>query len=598
MSLQPSLPVASPEQNHANGQAAGTNGAAVTQATRLPKARTRRRGSRFLLPALAVVILGAVLAVWLIWFRVPTARTDLAIGPVQKKFLQLKIVERGALEARENRDIKCEVKTGSRGAPKIKWVVENGTYVNGAMMAWCGIVLVPGDPLVEIDDSYLQEQATTQKIARDKAEADWIAAKELYPLKKSAIALAIQNKQKWVNGDFPQQKHDLQGQIQTSESNLLQEEDRMAWVSRMVKKTYMTVSQEEAERALLMGNKLDLQKKQEQLDVLMKHTDPTTRQTMDNAILDAKVQERTAFFDEKTKKAVFTQQDALYKDLVNQIAQCKVTAPNSGIVVYFVPETTRMGSGANQSTIAQGEPVQFGQKMMSIPDLSHMLVNVRIHEAFINNMKTDLKCTIRVEAVSDKTLTGRIKMVANVASQQDWMSPDVKVYQAMVEITGVEGMKELKPGLSAEELEKVQMEEIRSLKLKPGLSAVCTIFTKKETVDEEGKPTAVPAIPIQAVVSPLEKGGKPSVFVKTPTGPVARDIKLGMDDGTFVEVKEGLKEGEDIILNPRTLLGDKGKKGAKGDEKKPGANNGGPEGGGKGKGNPGGPGSTPTLERK
>ncbi len=595
MSLQPNVPAAPPESS-ALSHAASPNGSALPQTQRLPRAKQGRRPTRFLLPAGGLGLLVIALIVWLVWFRSAAARTDLSFGEVKKKFLQLKIVERGALEARENRDIKCEVKTGSRGAPKIKWVVENGTYVNGAVMAWCGIVLVPGDPLVEIDDSYLQEQATNQKIVRDKAEADYTAAKELYPLKKSAIALAMQNKDKWIKGDFPQQLHDFEGQIQTSESNLLQEEDRMAWVSRMVKKTYMTVSQEEAERALLMGNKLDLQKKQEAKKVLTDYTDPTTRQNLENAILDAKVQERTAYFDELTKKAIFDQQDAQYKDLINQIAQCKVMAPNSGIVVYAVPEQTQRGSGSNQSIIAQGEPVQFGQKMLSIPDLSHMLVNVRIHEAFINNMKTDLKCTIRVEAVSDRALIGRVKMVANVASPPDWMSPDVKVYQGMVEITGLEGYKEQHPGLSADELDKAQMEEIKKLKLKPGLSAVCTIYTKKETTDEEGRPIAVPAIPIQAVVSPLEKGGKPSVYVQTAKGPVSREIKVGMDDGTFVEVKEGLTEGEEIVLNPRTLLGDKDKKGAKDADKKS-SEPGRPEGG-KGKGGAGGPGGTPTLERK
>src|SRR4029077_7153578 len=106
-----------------------------------------------------------------------------------------------------------------------------------------------------------------------------------------------------------------------------------------------------------------------------------------NKILNAKVEERTAYSDMLTKRAEFDQQESLYKDLLEQIAQCKVNAPVSGTCVYAVPEQTMRGSGSNQSIIAQGEPVQYGQKMMSIPDLSRMLVNVRIHEAFINNME-------------------------------------------------------------------------------------------------------------------------------------------------------------------------------------------------------------------
>ena len=75
-----------------------------------------------------LVVIGA--AVWAIWFRSPAARTDLSVAKVEYKDLQLKIVERGTLEARENRDIKCEVKTGSRSF-KIKWLVDNGGMSKG-----------------------------------------------------------------------------------------------------------------------------------------------------------------------------------------------------------------------------------------------------------------------------------------------------------------------------------------------------------------------------------------------------------------------------------------------------------------------------------
>ncbi|MFL5340134.1 MAG: efflux RND transporter periplasmic adaptor subunit, partial [Gemmataceae bacterium] len=237
----------------------------------------------------------------------------------------------------------------------------------------------------------------------------------------------------------------------------------------------------------------------------------------------------------------------------------------SGIVVYAVPEQTRMGSGATQSIIAQGEPVQYGQKMLSIPDLSHMLVNVRIHEAFINNMRDGLPSTVRVDAASSKLLKAHVKSVANVASPQDWMSPDVKVYQAYVQID----------------------ESVQELKLKPGLSAVCTIFT-------ETRAEHVLAVPVQSVVSPLEKGGKPRCYVQTAHGPEARDVELGMTDEKSVEIKSGLSEGDEVVLNPRVLVDAKERKGGKEDEKivPVGAGSkakgmGGP--GGKGKGSPGGP---------
>ncbi|CAN5204438.1 macrolide transporter subunit MacA [soil metagenome] len=535
MTLQTSEPAASLPTGTlgaANGSAVhaapeSENGTSpLPGATHVPKSKRGNRSARWILPVLLLVFVGSAAGAYVFWFRGPVSRTDLVKVPVEYRDLQLKIVERGGLEAKENHDIKCEVKTGSRGSPKIKWVVDNGALVK------------KGDLLVDIDDSYLQEQAQAKKIENDKAEAEKSAAEELYPVKKITIALAEQNLEKWIKGDFPQQLHDLEGQVQIAESTLLQQKDRASWASRMVKKGYMTVSQEESERANERGDELNLQKLQEQKNVLSKFTDPVQRQTLQNAIKQAKVDERTAYSDMESKRAIFNQQAALYKDLLEQIAQCKVYAQNTGIVVYAIPEQTMRGSGSNQSIIAQGEPVQFGQKMLSIPDLSLMMVNLRIHEAFINHMKDGLPATVRVEAVPGKALKAHVKSVAQIASPPDWMSPDVKVYQAYVQID----------------------EPVEHLKLKPGLSATCTIFT-------DTKAEHVLSIPIQAVLNPMERGAKPRCFVSTVEGPVSREIELGMSDDRSVEIKSGLQEGELVILNPRGLLSDKEKRGSKEDEK-------------------------------
>ncbi len=105
------------------------------------------------------------------------------------------------------------------------------------------------------------------------------------------------------------------------------------------------------------------------------------------------------------------------------------------------------------------------------------------------------------------------------------------------------------------------------------------------------------AVPVDAVLSPLERGGKPRCFVLTANGPEAREVELGMKDEVNFEVKSGLNEGEKVILNPRTLLSDKEKKGTKQDEKivPTGGKPGGPgrQGGDRG-GSPGAPTGGPT----
>ena len=90
----------------------------------------------------------------------------------------------------------------------------------------------------------------------------------------------------------------------------------------------------------------------------------------------------------------------------------------------------------------QGESVNEGQKMMQIPDLDKMLVNVRVPEAFVRHLHSAIPgdkasrqpATVKVDAFPAELLKGHVKMVDTMASQQDWFASDVKVYKTLVAI--------------------------------------------------------------------------------------------------------------------------------------------------------------------
>jgi multidrug resistance efflux pump len=594
MTLPSSNPGVSSE-NPVTTSAENPNGEPLPHASHLPRARRGKKPLRFLIPGAAALVVILAVVAWLVFFRGPQVRADLVLASVEERNIQLKVTERGALESAEPNDVKCDVKAGSRGAPKILWITENGVTVRGpmhddnllstsslgALTAPLGLAplvtasaLYPGrtdrppDLLVSIDDSYLKEQEADQKIKRDKAEATKIAAEEDHPRKKEAIEVAKAKLEQWIKGDFPQKDYDFDSQGQKADSDVLQQSDRTAWAERMVKKGYMTASQLEAEQANLTSLELKAKLLKIQRATLNNYEDKVNRKTLTEAIQQAESNEKSAKAAMLEAQATFKQEKLKHEDLLEQIKQCKIyaTIDKPRIVVYAVPEATRWGAGANQSIIAQGEPVQYGQKILSLPDLSHMVVNVRIHEAFINHVRKGLPATVRVDAQANRLLQGKVKYVANVASPQDFLSPDVKVYQAYVEIK----------------------ESLEGLDLKPGLSAVCTIYTSTKSEN-------VLAIPVQAVVNPVEKGGSPRCYVQTPQGPELREIKLGMTDDKYVEVKDGLEKGDQVVLNPRVLMNDK-KKGSKESEKivptdgPPGGGRGGPPGAGQGGGRGGYPG--------
>ena len=93
--------------------------------------------------------------------------------------------------------------------------------------------------------------------------------------------------------------------------------------------------------------------------------------------------------DRMAKDSIYKQELTRVEEIEAEIAKCLVLAPQDGLVVYYVSDQARSGGGSQQSIVAQGEPVREGQKMMQIPDLSQMVVNVRVHEAMVSNLRNE-----------------------------------------------------------------------------------------------------------------------------------------------------------------------------------------------------------------
>src|SRR5262249_21385015 len=129
---------------------------------------------------------------------------------------------------------------------------------------------------------------------------------------------------------------------------------------------------------------------------------------VDRVRKQAKAKEVTADADRKSKRSVYEQERTRMIENQEEIRKCTIYAPQDGLVVYFMPEQARFGSGSQQSTIAQGEPVREGQKLMRIPNLTKMVVNTRVHEAMISKVRGEVwRKTGFGEAVQASLTIGR-----------------------------------------------------------------------------------------------------------------------------------------------------------------------------------------------
>ena len=201
------------------------------------------------------------------------------------------------------------------------------------------------------------------------------------------------------------------------------------------------------------------------------------------------------------------------KDLNEQLDKCTLLAKKTGLVVYGSGRGDMVYYG-NEEQIREGASVRERQAIITIPDMTRMAVNVKIHESYIKKVKKGLKARITVDAFPDETLTGEITKVGVLPdSQNRWMSPDLKVYLTTITIDGTHDW------------------------VKPGMSAKVEIMVNK--LED------VVYIPVQAV-SPDD--GKQICYVAGGFKPERREVEIGEFTDEFIQVKSGVKEGERVLL--------------------------------------------------
>jgi hypothetical protein len=149
-----------------------------------------------------------------------------------------------------------------------------------------------------------------------------------------------------------------------------------------------------------------------------------------------------------------------------------------------------------------------------------MIVATRVHEADRHQVKEGMTCYVKVPAVPGKRFKGAISKIATFADSSDrWLNPNLKEHAA--EILLDETDAPVSPGDSAEI--DVQIAEIPD----------------------------VLAVPVQSVYA---RGEKRFVFVDRAGGAQAIEVKLGKSNTTLVEIRDGLKVGDRVVMSVATEL--------------------------------------------
>jgi HlyD family secretion protein len=472
------------------------------------------------------------------------AQLDLVYYTVQRGDLPITVTERGNLESQQNVEVLCEVdeipRAGVYGT-QIVWIIPNGTSVKA------------GELLVELDSAPHQERLDQQILETDRARASQIQAQARHENQLTQndttladaeldVQLAQLEVEMFTDEESGTRKlevdaierliDDVNNEIRSAQANLALRENERRGIDILFKLGYAGKSERDriyydfllaegkfatqvnrlktqlATLTKLQTYDLNMQslKLQGKLETARRKLEQTKRNN------EALLAQSQATLD-AANQALAKEEERLqrYRD---QLTKCRIHAPQDGMVAYAVSSNRY-----SREDIREGVAVRQRQRLLSLPNLSKMQVRTAVHESVVDQIRPGLPTTVRLDAFADRTYRGSVKSVAVLPDPGGYLSSDTKVYETVVTVD--------------EDVDQ----------LKPGMTAVVDIHVDR-LVD-------VFSIPVQAVVQ-IQK--QVWCYVDQQGTPVRVPLKLGRSNEKFVEIVEGLAEGQRVVLNPMAIF--------------------------------------------
>jgi len=441
-----------------------------------------------------IAITGAAIVAGTPGLRGPLARAfaatpqEIVTYPVRPATLTVTVNEKGSLESAKNEDVQNEVE----GTTSIIFILPEGTRVK------------KGDKVCELDSATLKDTHKNQMITTAQAEASYQQAR----LTREVAEVAVKE---YEEGTYKQDLETILGEIALAESDVTRSRDRLDWSTKMHLKGYVSEAQKLADKSSLQKAEFSLEQAQTKKAVLLKYT-------RDKTLLELRSDVKKAESDELAKKSTWSLEKDKEDKLVRQIKNCLLLAPGDGLVVY-ANDPNRFG-GQNSVQIEEGAQVRERQKIFSLPDITQMRVNTKVHESMVDRVTKGLRARVRVDAFAQDELTGTVQSVAPLPDANSFFGSDIKVYTTQVAIEN--GPTGLRPGMTA------QVEIL--------ISQLPNVL----------------AVPVQAI---LEFKNKDYLYVRNPVGGFdRREVTLGISNDKLVEIKKGIQANEEVAMTPTLLL--------------------------------------------
>lgn len=452
--------------------------------------RPTRNSARLILVICTVGALGGLGLGWVAGQKRKPPGARYRITGVRRANLFPTVIASGRVESSKRTVIRCELENWGVGARGGR--VAMGGASTLIRVVPDGTIVKRGDVLALLDSSEYDELLRLQRIYTERSKADRLRAQ----LDLEIAQLAVR---KFREGTMTQIIAAFRGRVLLARAGLQRARDRLNWSRGMKARGYVSASTVKTDERSLTWAEEVLKSEESAFDLFQRHTAPRTLHELEGAVLAA--QAILQYHELRTERSLYR-----LARLERQVENCTIRAPHDGFVVHA--SDRRRGI-----FIEEGMPVRQKQRLFYLPDLNDMEIVAQLHESIADGVRPGLRAKVAIESLPDQKIEGHVTLVAPLATFE-WYS-DARYFDAIVKLD------KAAPGL------------------RPGMTAQIEIAMP-------GRENVL-AVPTEAVTC---AGGRDVCFVVHDAGLECRDVKLGAATLDQIEVADGLREGERVVLNP------------------------------------------------
>jgi HlyD family secretion protein len=228
--------------------------------------------------------------------------------------------------------------------------------------------------------------------------------------------------------------------------------------------------------------------------------------------------------------------EASLKDANENLLKTSIYAPMTGTVSMLLVELGERVAGTN---------LMAGTELMRVADLSRMEAQVQVNENDIPRVKLGDTALIEVDAYLDQKFKGIVTEIANSAKTTGVSADQVTNFDVKILVM---------PGSYAKLVAAGDKNPFR-----PGMSATVDIRTQSKT--------DILTVPIQSVTTRTDtiknagttavKDIRTLVFLSDGKYALAKDVKTGIQDNSYIEILSGLAVNDKVISAPFSAISKK-----------------------------------------